>query len=436
MKRKTIYISLGILLLILAFFITKKQLQPKGIAVSLGKAKFRTITESVFASGKIQPEVDVSISSDVSGEIISLYVHEGDTVEPGQLLAKIDPEIYITAKDRASAGLKTAKVNLQNAKATLLQSKLRKKQAESNFVRNKKLFQNGVIGQTEWEQIETNFEIAVADQKASEERVLSAKYAIETAEANLKEAIKGLMLTNISSPSSGVISKLKVEQGERVVGTAQMAGTEMMILSNFKNMEVLVTVSENDILEIELGDSCYIEVDAYGERKFKGVVTEMAKSSTSSNVQGANNGEVTEFEIKVRLLESSYQDLNKKGKEPFLPGLSASVEIITRKKENALSLPIEAVTARLENPSSDKKVEVVFVTDQGMAKKQKVKVGIQDARYIEIIEGIDSSSKVIIGPFDAVSQGLKDGLQVYAQSKGKAGKFGAKKRRRKSRKKE
>ena len=435
MKRKKIYIISGLVILVVCFIVIRKQMQPKGLAIITGNAKYRTITESVFASGKIQPEIDVSISSDVSGEIISLFVREGDTVESGELLAKIDPEIYLTAKDRAVAGVKTAKVNLQNAKANLIQSKSRRKQAESNYERNKNLYTKGIIGQTEWEQIESAYEIALADQQAFEERILSAKYAIETAQATLKEAEKGLILTNISSPTNGVISKLKVEQGERVVGTAQMAGTEMMILSNFKNMEVLVTVSENDILEIEIGDSCFVEVDAYGERKFDGIVTEMAKSSTTSNVQGANSGEVTEFEIKVRILESSYKDLLKSGKEPFLPGLSASVEIITRKKENILSLPIEAVTARAEKHRKNKKEEVIFLFQQGIAKKQKIKTGIQDARFIEISEGLDSLSKVIVGPFEAVSESLQDEAKVFIQKKGKGRKFGPKKGRSSKRKK-
>lgn len=418
MSKKTIYISIGLLVLLVAFILIGKSRKRGELSVSLGKIQKRTIVSTVSANGKIRPETEVKISADVSGEIIELYVQEGDTVKAGELLLKINPDLYITAKDRAQAGLSGSQSNYKTSEAQLTQVKARLKEQHIIYLRNQDLFTKKVLSQAEWDAAQTAYQVAKSEVNAAEQRLAAAKYSIDNATANLNEAKKALGRTSIYSPSDGVISALNSEKGERVVGTAQMAGTEIMIISNFNNMEVIVEVNENDILFVEKGDTALVEVDAYNNRQFKAVVTEIAKSANNAGIQMSND-QVTNFEVKIRLLKSSYTDLLAKSDAPFLPGMSANVEIQTETKKQVPSLPIEAIGTRIEEDSitdEENVEEVIFSIQDNKAVKHIIKTGIQDSRFIEIESGIEGLQDVIVGPYDAVSKKLKEGSKVSISS--------------------
>lgn len=416
--KKRILILVGAAAVIAVLLWINKSRQASAYEVETSKAALRTIVQTVAANGKIQPETDIKISADVSGEITELHVEEGDTVEQGQLLAKIWPELYLTAVDRATAGLNSAKVNLSTSEIAVKQAQSRYVQAENDYERNKKLFQDKVISKAEFDAITASYEVALEELKAARERVQAARFGVQNAQAGLNEARENLSRTSIFSPATGVVSRLNIEQGEKVVGTAQMAGTEMMVISNFNQMEVIVEVNENDILSISKGDTARIEVDAYGSRQFDGIVTEIAKSAmTGTGMSGTS--EIANFEVKVLILQSSYADLLKVSSTPFLPGLSASVEIETEKRNEVLSLPIECVTTREneEKGASGLREEVVFIEQDGKAELIKVETGIQDSRYIEVVNGVDSSMSVISGPYNILSRNLKDGSPVEVLKK-------------------
>ncbi len=416
--KKRILILVGAAAVIAVLLWINKSRQASAYEVETSKAALRTIVQTVAANGKIQPETDIKISADVSGEITELHVEEGDTVEQGQLLAKIWPELYLTAVDRATAGLNSAKVNLSTSEIAVKQAQSRFVQAENDYERNKKLFQDKVISKAEFDAITASYEVAFEELKAARERVQAARFGVQNAQAGLNEAKENLSRTSIYSPAAGVVSRLNIEKGEKVVGTAQMAGTEMMVISNFSQMEVIVEVNENDILSISKGDTARIEVDAYGSRQFAGIVTEIAKSAmTGTGMSGTS--EIANFEVKVLILQSSYADLQKVSSTPFLPGLSASVEIETEKRDGVLSLPIECVTTREneEKGAASLRDEVVFIEEDGKAFVKKVATGIQDSRYIEIVSGVDSSMSVISGPYNILSRSLKDGSPVEVTKK-------------------
>lgn len=424
-KRKNIYIISGVVLLLVVLIAYGKSRNSNDLEVQYSNMEKRTIISTVAANGKIRPEGQVKISADVSGEIIELYVNEGDTVQEGQLLLKINPDLYLTAVDRANANVSSAQSAYKTNLALVSQSESRLTEQEANFNRSKQLFADGVISQAEFDAASSAYAIAKSDLNAAKERVEAAIYGIENAKAALKEAQKNLLRTSIYAPSDGVVSALNSEKGERVVGTAQMAGTEIMIISNFNNMEVIVDVNENDILQVNKDDTCIIEVDAYGDRSFKGIVTEIARSaSTIAGVQ-LSADQVTNFEVKIRILKSSYQDLMFGNDAPFLPGMSASVEIQTETARGIYCLPIEAVTTRPKTDSSatsseaDLLDEVVFTLSGDKAKKNMVKTGIQDSRYIQIVSGLDSADKVITGPYEAVSKKLDDNKLVKATKSAK-----------------
>jgi len=397
------------------------------------------IIEIVSANGKVQPEVELKMSADVSGEIVELYVKEGDVVKKGTLLCRINPEIYISSKDRANAAVNAARSSSENSKSRLEQAKSQFKQSELNYNRNKKLFEQSVISSADFETAKSNYEVAKAEVDAATQSVSGAIFNINSSQASLKEANENLNKTNIYAPVDGTVSKLSKEKGERVVGTNMMEGTEILRLANLNEMEVSVDVSENDIVRVSLGDTSDVEIDAYIGKKFKGIVTEVANSANSS-ASSSITDQVTNFTVKVRILRESYQDLLS-GKSltysPFRPGMSASVEIRTRREYNVLAVPIQAVTTRdttakltkgskkteevettpVSIEDQKKLVECVFVVEEGKAKLRAVKTGIQDNSNIQILEGLKAGEKVVSGPYNAIARQLKDGAVLKIVTK-------------------
>ena len=406
--------------------------------VEFAKASRSTIIEKVSASGKIQPEVEVKLSPDVSGEIVSLNVAEGDSVVAGQELLKIRPDNYVSLLARAEAQMNATKANMEQSKAVLAQSEARLSKAKIDYDRNAKLHKDKVISDSDFDQFVSAYTVAKQDLEAAKANVNAANYNVKSSQATLKEAKTNLTKTTIYAPQSGIISKLNVELGERVVGTSQMAGTEMLRIANLNKMEVRVNVNENDITRVSIGDTVLIDVDAFSssERKFKGVVYEIASSANSSGTASAvSNDAVTEFEVKIRVLRSSYADLIKgKLSYPLKPGMTASVEILTNRKDNTLTVPLSSVTTREIGAvaESEKKEEdgtnstnandaleakkrkentkeVVFVMEKGKAKMIQVKTGISDFENIEIVSGLKDGQEIISGPYATVAKKLKEG---------------------------
>ena len=396
------------------------------INVATKVVESRTITELITANGKVQPETEIKISPDVSGEIIDLNVAEGDEVKKGQLLLVIKPDIYIQQLNMSEASLSSSQARLAQADARLIESELSFKRANS-------LFKQEAIPVSDFETAESSYKVAQSEVKA-------AQFAVKSAEASVAQAQEQLVKTKIYAPMDGTISRKNVEKGERVVGTNMYAGTELLIIANLHLMEVKVDVNENDIVRVNLNDTALIEVDAYLGRKFKGIVTEIANSA---NVVGGSTDQVTNFSVKILVLESSYKDLidTINGKEyPFRPGMSATVDIQTETRKNVISVPIQAVTTRslknnvkeepkkevAENPegeteavtkqgvktAEDKKVEVVFVYKNNKVYKQPVKTGIQDSENIEIVEGLKAGDEIVVAPFNAINKLLNDSSSV------------------------
>jgi HlyD family secretion protein len=448
--------------------IYRAQSKPKGIEVYAEAAQKRTISETVSASGKIFPETEVKISSDVSGEVTELYVKEGDSVTVGQILAKIRPDEYQSALEQGEASVNTARAQrdissgningataqLEQLRADLNRAKAQLEVAQKSFQRSDKLYKEGVVSSAEFDNAQNTLRSAEAGVKVAEaalksgetnlanakENVRVADYGINSANARLKELRTSLQKTIITAPVSGVISKLNIEKGERVVGTLQMAGTEMMRIANFQSMEVQVDVSENDINKVALGNITDIEVDAYLGRKFKGKVTEIANSASnvgSGSAAALNTDQVTNFIVKIRVDPTSYTDLIKPGKTyPFRPGMSASVDIFTNTVNDALSVPLIAVTTREKKdapkPDDDdapeaKKValdlddikEIVFVVVGDTVGIKEVKTGIQDNDHIVILSGLNEGDQVVTGPYTAVSRKLESGKKINIVDKNK-----------------
>lgn len=403
--------------------------------VATEKVTRRTIVEVVSASGKIAPEFEVKLSPDVSGEVIELYVKEGELIKSGQLLAKINPEIYLSNYDRTVAALNTSQANLANSKARMAQVKSQYINAKSSYDRNEILHNQKAISDAEYETSKANYDVALAEVEAAEQSVKAAAFNVKSSEAGVKESKENLSKTSIYAPVEGTISKLNIEKGERVAGASQFgSGTEILRIANLQTMEVNVSVNENDIVRVTLRDTALVEVDAYQNRKFKGIVTEI---STSANTVGVSADQVTNFEVKIRILPDSYKDLIKSDKpndSPFRPGMSATVDIQTESVVNVLTLPIQAITSRADttqatapkaeeegqqaqdDQKTKKKAEVVqeyvFLYDNGVAKMVKVKTGIQDNMYIQVIEGVKEGQEIITAPYRAVSKKLKDGDKV------------------------
>lgn len=404
-KKTLIWLSVGTLLLIVILIFGKKNgwfgSSRDFVPVEISELRPLTIVETVSATGKIQPEVEVKLSSEVSGEIIELPVKEGQTVEQGDLLVRINPDLIQASVSQSQAGL-------QNFRAQLAQAEANETNAKLTYDRSKILFEKGVISKSEWDR-------AVADYEMAQANRLAAYYNVESAAANVKQSLDNLARTSIYAPMSGTISSLSAELGERVVGTAQMAGTEIMRVANLENMEVVVDVNENDIVKVQIGNEAKVEVDAYLRREFKGEVTEIANSAEST----LTADQVTNFKVKVRILPESYKDLIEGKPErysPFRPGMTATVDIITNKKENILAVPISAVVMKTDtsdvNTINAERFEAVFVEENGTAQVRKVTTGIQDETNIEIISGLDKGEKVIVGPYSTLTKTLKAGDKV------------------------
>ncbi len=422
----------GIVLILILFAIVGKKAGWLGkepvIKVAVEKPEKRNIVEVITANGKIQPETEVKISPEVSGEVIELNVKEGDQVSQGQLLVKIKPDTYISARDRSSAAVDNSRANLANAKAMLGQVEARFSQNELSYQRNKKLWEQKTISQSDWESAEASYKISKAAPEASRQNVVSAEFMVKSAEASLKEAQENLRKTTVFSPMSGTITMLNIEKGEKVLGTNMMTGTEMMRVADLNRMEVKVEVNENDIVRVKNGDTCIIEVDAYMGDQFKGVVTEIANSATSSAL--ASTDQVTNFEVKVLILKKSYQKMIDNGNiAPFRPGMSATVDIQTEQKNNVLTIPIQAVTTRTDSlllaeigkdtaqikwdrGKSDDIIEVAFVVKDKILQIRPVTTGIQDKSFIEVIKGIEPNDEVVVAPFSAIAKKLKHGNKV------------------------
>ncbi|NNF35994.1 MAG: HlyD family efflux transporter periplasmic adaptor subunit [Saprospiraceae bacterium] len=441
-KRKWwILILIVAVLALVAMAIMKARSKPKGVEVQMEESEARTIDEKVSASGKVFPETEVKISSDVSGEIVELYVEEGDSVIMGQVLAKIDPDTYISAVERGEASLNNSKANLATSQAQINNSDAQVEQiqaqlanAEAVHTRNIDLKKNGVISQVEFDQslanldgLKANLRASKAGLESSKKSAEAAKYMVKSMEASLNELKTSLNRTTISAPTSGVVSSLSVEKGERVVGTIQMAGTEMMRIANLNNMEVQVDVSENDILRVSMGDSVDIEVDAYLDKIFKGTVTEIANSASNIATAQAslNSDQVTNFIVKIRIDPDSYASMiSSINQYPFRPGMSATVDIYTESERDKVTIPIQAVTVRdLDKEDREEKFEeVVFIVEADTVRQAKVVTGIQDDEYIVVKEGVEIGETVVTGPYSTISKTLKEGDQVRKKEE-----FGAKK---------
>lgn len=418
MSRKTIIIIVSVLaFLLLLIVLSKKGVignRDEATEVETAVANEITIVETVSATGKIQPEIEVKISSEVSGEIIDLPVKEGQVVQKGQLLVRINPDLYTSGYNRTVSNLSGTKASLSQADASF-------REAKASYDRSKTLYDKGIISRADWDKAVATYEVAVANKQ-------SAYHQVQSANATVKEAKDNLGRTTIYAPANGTISMLNVELGERVLGTQQMTGTEILRVANLDNMEVEVDVNENDIVKIKIGDSAKVAVDAYLKKEFKGIVTSISNSASATT----SADQVTNFKVKVRILKESYMDLVE-GKpasySPFRPGMTATVDIITKRKEKVIGIPISAVVMKTDTAAvdkydvdedepekvkaqNDKKFECVFVKSGNKAKIRIVKTGIQDDSNIEIVSGLKKGDEVITGPFNTVSKDLNSGDKV------------------------
>lgn len=428
-SNKLLYILLGVAGVLIVGVIVAKSTglldNRNQIEVNFATSEIGSITEMVGASGSIQPEIEVKISPDVPGEIIELHVEEGDSVRVTDLLIKIRPDNFQSALARSKANLNQQKANLASAQARLSQAQAEFTRVEKDYNRNKDLYKEKVISDSEIEQAEASYQQAMQELESARQNVQASKYTIASSQASVDEAQENLSLTSVFAPMNGIVSKLSVEKGERVVGTSQMAGTEMLRIADLNRMEVRVDVNENDIIRVTEGDTAVIDVDAYSHtgREFEGIVTQIANTANDK----ASPDAVTEFEVRIRILNESYHDLiEETGRYPFRPGMTASVDILTNRKDEIVTVPLAAVTTREkeEGEQTDKAgpkedegprrevMEVIFVNEDGTAKITEVKTGISDFDNIEIIEGVTNGVEVVSGPFLIVSKRLKDGDKI------------------------
>ncbi|MEZ5047672.1 MAG: efflux RND transporter periplasmic adaptor subunit [Chitinophagaceae bacterium] len=423
MKKSSIWIITCAVLLIALLAILKATGhlgESAGVKVTVEQVSHQNIIESVNASGKIYPLTEVKISPDVSGEITELYVEEGDSVRKGQVLAAINSTTYKSMVNRASAQLNQSKSSVSNATAIKQQAQAQLDQANATFKRNKQLFDEKVISAVEFETALGNYKSAQANYKAAMESIKGNQYGVQSAQANVNEAVQNLRKTTLYAPMGGIISKLFVKKGERVVGTAQMAGTEIMRVADMSKMKVDVEVGENDIQKVKYDDTAYIEVDAYPNRKFKGLVVKIAQSSVANGIQQsvATNDQVANYTVSIEILNDSYADLwnDDRRNFPFRPGMSANVEIFTKYNYGVLAIPINAVTTREEEDSikkSDFITEYVFVVNkENKTQLKEVKTGIQNNEYIEVLKGLTFGEKVIVAPYAAIARTLKKDTKV------------------------
>ncbi len=416
MKNNKLYYTLGLITILaigIAVYVSKNRNANKSFEVETQLVTTRDIVQTVTASGKINPEVEVKISSDV--------------VKKGQLLARIKPESYQAILEQYSAQLDNTKAQMSTAKARILQANATLSQANAQydasknaFERAQELFAKKIISKADLESAESSYKTTKASVDAAKADIESAKhntdaanYTIRAMEANIKEAKINLNKTTIYAPMDGIISLLNVKKGEKVVGTLQMTGTEMMRIANFENMEVRVDVSESEITKVKVNDTALVEVDAYLDRQFVGVVTEVANTSKGASSALTTADQSTNFVVKIRLLESSYSDLLKENPKPFLPGMSATVDIRTKRKNGVLAIPIQAVTTKdtIYNGSNHTN-EIVFINNKGIAQIKEISVGIQDDAYIEVTAGLSNKEELISGPYNTISKDLKDGVKI------------------------
>jgi HlyD family secretion protein len=436
MKRKTLWWIIGIVLLLVILIALGKSKGEEGIKVAIEKADNHTITETVTASGKIYPETEVKIAPEVSGEIIDLTVEEGDSVRMGQLLVKINPAIYSSIVTQAQASVQQSRAGVSNSKEMMAQAQSQYDLSLATYNRNKKLYQDKVISALEFEQAEASYKGARASFEAAKANTSGGQYGVKVAEANLNQTRENLRRATITAPTSGIISQLNVKKGERVVGTAQMAGTEMLTIADMSRIEVRVDVSETDIAKVKLGDTTIIDADAYRNRKFTGIVSKIAVSSKATAMSQTSTDQVTNYTVHILILPDSYADLianMPKGKFPFKPGMSASVEIQTNRQPNILSVPVNAVTTRdwpdsikdknKNNPAFalEEIRQVVFVYDEKTKKValRDVKTSLQDNTYIQVTQGLKAGEQVVIAPYGAIARTLKDKTLVQVVDKDK-----------------
>lgn len=435
-----------VLLLVVLFGLSKAGVfgKSEGIKVTAEKAQKRTITEIVNASGKIYPEVEVKVSPDISGEITELNVREGDTVKKGQVLAKIYADIYNIQRNQAASGVEQTQAQVANTKAALDALKAQQEQAQRTYDMQKQLFDDKVISRNEFNVADANLKSAKANYNAAVQGIRGGEASVQSARANLEKANKDLSRTAVLAPMDGVVSLLNVKKGERVVGSNLMSGTEMLRLADMAKIEVRVDVSENDIVKVKVGDTALLDVEAYNDRKFKGIVTQVSSSNNGAAGQSAlanTSTDVTQYKVYIRLLVDSYKDLVGNGSFPFKPGMTATANIQTKTHENVLSVPINAVTTRDKNdslntgknkktadpanadikqvtPSADDLEVVVFVLQaDGTVKKVKVKTDIQDITNIEVTSGLKEGDMVLTGPYDIVNKSLKEKDKVKVVDK-------------------
>ena len=441
-SRRWIWISLIVILLgggaAYRFSNQKKELTKVELAI----AQKRTIYARVTESGTVQPTIEVPIAPDISGEIVELYVKEGQTVKKGQLLAVIRPDNYKAALEQSQASANMSNSDYLQSQAAIEQNKVNIAQDSVNVNRLQKLHKEKLVSDQELENAILKYNLSKSQYEATKYTIQAAYYRMKSSEASLKQAKQNLDRTSIYATMEGTITKLNVEVGQRVVGTVQMAGTEMMKIADLSSMEVVVDINENEIVKLNIGDSAVVEVDAIRDKKFAGKVTDMAYSASKSGL--GTSDQVTSFQVKVRINPASYSEIAvlsvgaaTPARMPFRPGMSALVEIYTDKVEDVVSIPLQAVTLHKEKKPEENKTgwgekpeeakpepkkteikdqpaikEVVFVWDNGKVKEMPVKLGIKDDTYVEILEGISVGAKAVSGPYTTLSKELFDGMEV------------------------
>jgi HlyD family secretion protein len=435
MNRKTIvWLVIGFVVLVIILIVLGKRAGGDETKVAVEKVAMHTITETVTASGKIYPESQISISPEVSGEVIKMYAGEGDSVKKGDLLVKINPAIYTSMVDQAQASVEQTRASANNTTQLMAQAQSQYDLALATYNRNKKLFDQKVISQLEYEQGEASFKSAKATLDAAIASTSGGKYGIQGAQAGLSQARTNLLKTTIVAPVSGIISEVNVGVGTRVVGTAQMAGTEVLTIADMSRIEVRVDVSETDISKVKVGDTARIDADAYRNRKFTGTVSHIAVSSVKSATSSGSTDQVTNYTVHILILQSSYADLAAnlpKGKFPFKPGMSAAVEIETNRQNNILSVAVNAVTTRdwpdsIKNKNvslsaNDVIRQVVFVYDDKTKTVllRDVRTGLQDNKYLQVTNGLKEGEEVVVSPYGAIARTLKDKTKVKVVEKDK-----------------
>ena len=440
MSKTVKWILIGLVVLVLGLIGLKAAGvfgKDEGTKVTAEKVQKRTITEIVNASGKVYPEIEVKVSPDVSGEITELIVQEGDSVKKGQIVARIYADIYSIQANQAASGVAQSQAQVANSQAALDALKAQMEQSEKTYKMQKQLYTDKVISANEFNVADAGYKAALANYNAAKQGIRGGQAAVQSAQSNLAKANKDLSRTAVLAPMNGVVSLLSVKKGERVVGSNMMAGTEMLRIADMSKIEIRVDVGESDIPKVLLGDSAIVTVDAYTDRKFKGIVTQIASSNNGASTQSAlanTSTDVTNYKVYIRLLPESYSDLMGKTSYPFRPGMSASADIQTKTHTNVLSVPINAVTTREKIDSSktvkktangeavavtadDLEVVVFLLSKEGTVSKVKVKTSIQDINYIEITEGLKQNEEVITGPYDIVSKTLKEKDKVKVVDK-------------------